>query len=376
MGHGLRAKFLVCPRGILAAQSADTPGWVGGVGLVLASSRAMTALSLSSPSSSARVPFPATFSAGSAHGDLPRWVRRELPRLHEALLRSGAVLLRGFGLREPAQFAEAAECIAGPLDSEYEGPSPRTPLAQGVYTASEVTGRVAIAEHAELSYLPQMPRHVFFWCRRAADFGGGTTIVDGRRVLARLGDLEGLQLRTRRRHARPHGPHDPFELKRWTRSLGETREQASARAAALQFQARFERDGSLTLEHTQPAVRVHPETGEAAWLNHLLVFHASAPAAVLDHALASPALRRLAQLYRTAMPRLGREVATDVTYPDGSPIDDAIVARVREAVADETVAVRWQAGDLLMVDNHIAMHGRQPYRGPRDVIAAWSRARS
>ncbi|MET0284477.1 MAG: TauD/TfdA family dioxygenase, partial [Polyangiales bacterium] len=330
-----------------------------------------TALSLPVLESTA---FPATFTG---HGALPRFVRRELPRLHEALLRSGAVLLRGFDLREPAEFAEAAELVAGPLDVEYEGPSPRTALsARGVYTASEVSGKVAIAEHAELSYMPRMPRHVLFWCRKPASFAGGTTVVDGRRVLARLDParIESLLdgLRIRRRHARASGPHDPFELKRWTLSFGETREAATARVRELGFTAHWERDGALTLEHTQPALRLHPETGEQAWLNHLLVFHASAPAAVLDQPLASPALRRLALLYRAAMPRLGREVATDVTLANGAPIDDAIVAHVREAVADETVAVRWRAGDLLIVDNHIALHGRQPYRGAREVIAAWS----
>ncbi|HEX5659528.1 MAG TPA: TauD/TfdA family dioxygenase [Polyangiales bacterium] len=336
---------------------------------------AIKALPVSVPASA---PFPETLCGA---GDLPAWVRRELSRLHAALLRSGAVLLRGFALQDPAQFAEAAELIAGPLDVEYEGPSPRTALgAPGVYTASEVTGKVAIAEHAELSYMPTMPRHVFFWCRQPAAFLGGTTIVDGRRVLARL-DPERIAslragLRIRRRHARAVGPHDPFELKRWTLGFGQTREAALERARALGFHARFERDGSLTLEHTQPALRVHPETGEEAWLNHLLVFHASAPAAVLDQPLASPALRRLAQLYRAAMPRLGREVASDVSLPDGTPIDDETVAHVREAIIDETVAVRWRAGDLLIVDNHIALHGRQPYRGAREVIAAWSKARA
>ncbi len=221
-----------------------------------------------------------------------------------------------------------------------------------------------------------MPRHVFFWCRKPADFLGGTTLVDGRRVAQRLQHLDLTDPRIRRRHARAHGPHDPFELKRWTLSFSATREQALARAAALGFDARFERDGALTLEHTQPATRVHPETGERAWLNHLLVFHASAPAAVLDQPLASPALHRLAKLYRAAMPRFGRQVASDVTRGDGTAIDDATVQQVRDAVADESVAVRWRTGDLLIVDNHIALHGRQPYRGAREVIAAWSAARA
>lgn len=328
------------------------------------------------------VAFPSVFTP---QGELTRWVQRELPRLQAALRASGAVLLRGYALRDPEQFAAVAELVGGPLDEHYEGPSPRSAVgARGVYTASEVTPAVAIAEHAELSYLARMPRHLFFWCRQPAQFAGGTTLVDGRRALARLDParIEPLLggLRIRRRHARARGPHDPFELKRWPSSFGsDDREKALERARALGFTARFERDGALTLEHEQPALRVHPETGEQAWLNHLLVFHASAPRAVLDHpagGLRGKALLRLAELYREAAPRLGYEVASDVTLADGTPIDDATVAHVREAVSDETVTVSWRAGDLAIVDNHIALHGRQPYRGTRDVIAAWSAARA
>jgi alpha-ketoglutarate-dependent taurine dioxygenase len=336
-------------------------------------------------------PFPAVFTPRTARdqGQLLDWVQAELPRLRAALRRSGALLLRGFALVEPAQFAAVATVIGGPLDERYEGPSPRSALgARGVYTASEVSPWVSIAEHAELSYLPQMPRHVFFWCRTPALHGGETTLVDGRRVLARLdrasiAPLLRAPLKIRRRHARARGPHDPFELKRWPTSFpGADREQVLARARALGFQARFDRLGSLTLEHEQPMVRLHPETGEAAWLNHLLVFHGSSPVAALAlegglrGGLRARAMRSVARAYRAASPWLGYPVATDVRLADGSPIDDHIVQHVREAVARETVPVGWRAGDLVVVDNHIALHGRRPFRGARSVIAAWSAARA
>jgi hypothetical protein len=43
---------------------------------------------------------------------------------------------------------------------------------------------------------------------------------------------------------------------------------------------------------------------------------------------------------RDWLERIGNEVASDVMLPDGTPIDDETVAHVRQAVADETVAVR------------------------------------
>ena len=37
---------------------------------------------------------------------------------------------------------------------------------------------------------------------------------------------------------------------------------------------------------------------------------------------------------------------------------------------DETIAVPWQNGDILMIDNILTFHGRNPYTGHRDVQVA------
>lgn len=319
---------------------------------------------------------------------LTAFVTAHLPELREALLVHGAVLLRGFQLTQAEAFAEVAELVGGPLGSQYEGPSPRKLLSGSVYTASEVPGPMVVAEHAEMSYLPEMPRHLFFWCKTPAAVGGATTLADGRRVLAeldpaRVGPLLEAPLRIRRRHARPRGFHDPFELKRWPSTFGAGDLSAlSARLAALGVTARFEADGALTLESRQPAVRAHPETKERAWLNHLLVFHASAPAATLESAvrnerdLRAAALYPVAYAYRKLMPLLGREVATDVRLDDGAPISDETLGYVRSVVDRVAVPVQWQRGDLVIVDNHLVLHGRRPFWGKREVAVAWSDARA
>jgi alpha-ketoglutarate-dependent taurine dioxygenase len=34
------------------------------------------------------------------------------------------------------------------------------------------------------------------------------------------------------------------------------------------------------------------------------------------------------------------------------------------------VSFRWQAGDVLMLDNMLAAHARAPFKGPRKVVVA------
>ena len=57
-------------------------------------------------------------------------------------------------------------------------------------------------------------------------------------------------------------------------------------------------------------------------------------------------------------------------YGDGSPIADetmAIVGRVYEECA---VRFDWQQGDIVMLDNMLAAHARDPYEGPRKIVVA------
>ncbi len=55
-------------------------------------------------------------------------------------------------------------------------------------------------------------------------------------------------------------------------------------------------------------------------------------------------------------------------FGDGSPIPDADLDAVRAAYAAETIAFPWQAGDILVLDNVLAAHGRRPFQGTRKIV--------
>jgi hypothetical protein len=62
--------------------------------------------------------------------------------------------------------------------------------------------------------------------------------------------------------------------------------------------------------------------------------------------------------------------AKAITFGDGSPMKLSDV-EVASSLADElTFDVPWQAGDLVLLDNYVAMHGRRPFSGTRKVMAS------
>jgi alpha-ketoglutarate-dependent taurine dioxygenase len=47
-----------------------------------------------------------------------------------------------------------------------------------------------------------------------------------------------------------------------------------------------------------------------------------------------------------------------------------VAAKITELYWKHAAAFRWQAQDILMVDNMLIAHARNPYIGPRKIVVA------
>jgi len=57
-------------------------------------------------------------------------------------------------------------------------------------------------------------------------------------------------------------------------------------------------------------------------------------------------------------------------YGDGSPIEPSVIEQIYDAYRQEQIAFDWQAGDILMLDNMLVSHGREPFVAPRKIAVA------
>ena len=290
-------------------------------------------------------------------------VEAKRDELDQALLSSGALLIRGFALKTTEQFAELVSRLAGAKElREYRGgASPRHALPGSgapVYNSTEYPAHVELPLHNELSYAADYPERIYFMCLVEPDTGGETTYGDSRRILRAipatvLSRFERLGVRYVRNL--PPGEGSGYSWQDAFRSADPY--VVEQRCAASGATAEWLPGDFLRVVQDRPAVAVHPQTGEEVWFNQADGFHPSA--------LDEQSRQELMALYGSE-----DRFRLNVSFGDGSPIDPEGLAAVRAVVRQESRPHAWCKGDVLVLDNMLAAHGRRPFTGARRIVTA------
>lgn len=278
--------------------------------------------------------------------------------LDEMLHHHGGVLFRGFTIREVEQFQKVSQAVIPTLKPYVEGQSPRTKVADNVYTSTEFPAQYRITLHNELSYAKSPPPRIIFHCHLAPAEGGETPIVDCRRLYTAMdADLrerfERLGVRyTKNMHGQERGLG-----KSWMEHF-ETSDRSVVEGYLRENDIEFEwtADGNLRTWSNRPGVLRHPITGEMHWFNQANLFH----------------ITNVDERHRQQIiDRCGEDnLPTHAYYGDGQPIDSDDLDRVRKVMWENAVIFPWQQGDVLVLDNFLVAHGRMPYKPPRKILVA------
>lgn len=279
----------------------------------------------------------------------------------EKLLAHGALLFRGYAVADVAGLERFVGAFSGgeKLFSYAGGVSPRNPMSGGgVYTSTEYPAQYGLSLHNELSYADVYPRHLYFCCLIPATAGGETTLGDSRRILRKI-DSQIVELFKNKKICYVRNLHGGRGSGYSWQEAFETDDRREVEECCRKIGAEFQwrPNGALRVTQIRPAVIRHPLTGEEVWFNQADGFHPSN----LD-----------AETYRTLLEMFGSEdeFRLNVFFGDGSPIDLQTLAHIRAVLQSETIPHWWQAGDILVLDNILAAHGRMPFTGARKIVLA------
>jgi hypothetical protein len=302
--------------------------------------------------------FPLVIMPANKKVKLVNWIRHNKSQFEKDLIWHGAILFRGFDIRTAQDFNEFMRCFdTEPLPYMFRS-SPRKELdrsIKNIYLSTTYPNDQHINMHNESSYSRVWGRKIVFCCLKPALTGGETPIADSRRVLSGIsGDLvkkfrvNGVKYR---RNLLP-------DLGMPWQEIFQTEDRRVMEETCRKYSidSTFYSDDHVVLEWWKPAVYAHPVSHEETWFNHVLFFNKYS---------------RYEELGFSPDDHLPEEyLSSETFFGDGSPITYDEYLEIKRSYDKNRVAFPYEQGDILFLDNMLAAHGRNPYRGERIIATA------
>ena len=277
------------------------------------------------------------------------------PELSRLAGEHGAVLVRGLPLAKPEEFDAVVSALGYPKFSYANSLSNayRINHTPRVFSANEAPADVTIFLHHEMAQTPFYPSKLIFFCQVAAEEGGATPVCRSDILWERLKAEHGMFAADCETKGLRYTNVMPGEAdtasgmgRSWQSTLSvDSRKAAEVRLAKLGYTWEWQANGDLSV--TTPVL---------------------------------PAVRRLANARTSFFNQIiaafngwkdtRNNPSRAICFGDGSLLNPTDVAAA-SAIADElTFDIPWQQGDIALVDNYVAMHGRRTFEGTRKVLAS------
>ena len=295
---------------------------------------------------------PLVIKPDAADIDLVEWAHDHHTWIAKRLAECGAILFRGFAI-DDQQFETFIRATSSGALPYTERSSPRSQVSGHVYTSTDYPPKQPIFLHNEQSYNCRFPTKIYFMCTLPAQVQGSTPLCDCRRIYQRLNPV------IRRRFAEKKYMY----VRNFGGGLGldwqeafQTHDRAAVESYCRSNDIHFEwlaGDQLRTRQIREPIAR-HPVSGAHSWFNHLTFFNASTLPVELREALLLAADEE--------------DLPNNTYYGDGSKIEESVMDELRALYDSEKIIFAWERNDVLLIDNMLVAHGREPFVGPRRVI--------
>ncbi|OKL60077.1 hypothetical protein UA08_04939 [Talaromyces atroroseus] len=283
----------------------------------------------------------------------------------------GAVLIRGLPLQTPDDYSKVAHAFGFRPHVEVGRPPLRTVLAPNVKTANEGPPELPIWPHNEYGWSTINPAWLTFSALKIPEEGGATPITSSIYIADQLSKLAPKFLSDLRAKGAKYTYRytvNPLVSNTGTSVRGaygqhvtDDDDEETARkkieAEVRRHSDRFEwhPDGSLSVTHVVPAIRIHKPTEATVFFGNLT----SAWGRSRHHGATRSPFRGDDGSYHPP-PQFG----------DGTAMDVEDLDLLLDLAEKGAVDIHWEQGDLVLLDNYAVQHSRKPWKGTRQVLAA------
>lgn len=285
--------------------------------------------------------------------NLDSWLANNGEAINQILQQQGAVVIRSLPLQGSKKLEKTLKQLfsADLLEYNYRS-TPRTKMRGRIYTSSEYHSDETIFLHNENAYSNEWAMRIAFYSVKAAETGGATPIADSRKVYQAI--PEAIRSKFEQKGLMYVRNYGDIDLP-WTEVFQTTNKQDVERfcqSKGIEFDWL---DGDkLHTRQIANAAYVHPFTGEKVWFNQAHLFHVSSLGETQRQSM-------LDTFTKETLPR-------NVYFADGEDIPDEDLHTIREAYRSNLISFPWQEGDLMILDNMLFAHGREPFSGSRRVL--------
>ena len=300
------------------------------------------------------IPFIQT--AKSKQVKLYSWIQENKLYLNDLLQKHGAVLLRGFDINSISEFNQIFKNLEIKLLEYCYRSTPRTKLGGKIYTATEYPADRVIPLHNENSYSKFWPQRLYFFCSVPALEEGETSLADSSVVYEKI-DLKIKEMFEKYGLIYVRNYTQGIDLS-W-QEVFQTSDKEAVSKYCTDHDIEYEwKKGNpeLTTKQTCQATLVHKVRKKKVWFNQAHIFHYSA----LDKDIQNKLIKELGC---QNMPR-------NVIYGNGKNIEKEVIEHINNVYNKEKTKVKWKRGDLLLVDNIMVAHGRERFKGKRELAIA------
>ncbi|KAL2816971.1 taud/tfda taurine catabolism dioxygenase [Aspergillus granulosus] len=296
------------------------------------------------------------------------------------LLTHSAIYFRDLNLASAEEFSAFASAFGWTPHEDIGNPVRRTVHAFNVATANEGPNTQPVYPHNEFGLSPHFPKWVFFYCADPPDTGGETPINNSVILYERLAQRHPEFIAELQQKGVKYQLFYPNTARDQTSSPGTSVRQSygknvfdtdSVEEARGKIESEIRRLptatwvwenqspenelGDLRVWQVLPAIRTHEDSGRPAFFNNIISRFLNALAA---NTLKPPHINAEGRFQPPAF------------YGDGSLIPEEYLHSAVEIIKETRALVSWTKGDVVLLDNHAVQHAREPWTGPRKLLAS------